>query len=780
MLFAGGGEPVGYALVAVERGLDVAEGGLTYSVPEALADLKAGQRVEVPLGRGNKPAAGYVLERLDAPPAGLVAEVKVIKPVLRRVGERVSLPPELVELARWVSAYYVCPLGMVLQTMLPAAVKRGVGVHAKTMVRRTADALPMTRTTKLQRAVLDAAPPDRWIELRDLADLAGAKTTSPVKRLIDAGQLETQKLRVVDAELETPVADASAGRAVGLTAAQRDALEHLEATLGTFAVSLLHGVTGSGKTEVYLRLIEALRGRDASAGVIVLVPEIALTPQAVARFSARFGALSSSGHADATAGAGGGVAVLHSGLTAAQRHAQWQRIRRGEARIVIGARSAVFAPLEDVGLIVVDEEHDASYKQDQLPRYHARDVAVRRAQRAGCPVVLGSATPSLESYAHTTPPEGRYRLIDLPDRVPGAKLPHVEIVDVNRERKERAQDKHVHLLSRRLESALQQTLDAGGQAVLLLNRRGFANYIACPDQRCGWLMQCDHCDALMVYHLSKSLPDGGFVRCHHCLAEQRLPQVCPDCSRKVVTFGMGTQRIERELERKFPGARLARMDADAMRTGKDYRATLEAFAQHETDVLLGTQMIAKGLDVPNVRLVGVVSADTSLNFPDFRAAERTFQLIAQVAGRAGRGEHPGAVILQTLNPDDQTIRDAAAHDYAAFAQRELAIRVDAGLPPSTRLARIVVRDEKRLDAFKRITELHAVLAATNARDGLGVHLTPPAPCPIERVADHYRFDTRLLASTAAAIQRLLTAVRNDAKLVSDARTAVDVDPVGLL
>ncbi len=780
-LFGDGDEaPIGYALVAVERGLDAPDGGLTYSVPAKLSAIQAGQRVEVPLGRGNKSAAGFVLERLDTPDP----TIKVIKPIKATLGEAVSLPGELIRLARWTASYYACPLGMVLQTMLPAAVKRGVGIHAKTMVRKSPDALPLEKPTKLQTAVLDAAPADGWIELRDLADAAGAKTSSPVKRLIDLGQLETQKVRVVDAELEATTPDERNREPLELTSPQQRALDELTDTLGSFQVSLLHGVTGSGKTEVYLRLIDALRKRDPSAGVVVLVPEIALTPQAVSRFSSRFGALSGP-HAT-------GVAVLHSGLTAAQRHAQWQRIRRGEAKIVIGARSAVFAPLPDgqkgsentgatsggLGLIIVDEEHDSSYKQDQLPRYHARDVAIKRAQLAGCPVVLGSATPALESYAHAT--EGRYRLINLPDRVPGAKLPTVEIVDLVAERKERARDRHVHLMSRRLEAALTQTLDDQGQAVLLLNRRGYANYIACPDQGCGWLMSCEHCDALMVYHLNAKLPDGGLVRCHHCLAEQRLPQVCPDCSRKVVTFGMGTQRIEQELQRKFPDARVARMDADVMRTGKDYRRTLEAFANHETDVLLGTQMIAKGLDVPNVRLVGVISADTSLNFPDFRAAERTFQLIAQVSGRAGRGAKRGLVVLQTFNPDDHTIRDAAAHDFVTFAQRELGLRKDASLPPAARMARIVARDPQRVEAFRRITELHAALAEANTQLELGVYLTPPAPCPIERVADHYRYDVRLLAGSAAALQRLLTTLRNARKLVSDARVAIDVDPVGLL
>ena len=778
--------PAGYVRVALERGIDTAEGGLTYAVPEKLAGLAVGERVRVPLGRNNKPAVGYVVERMGQLDDAL--QGKAIKPVQSREGSGVSLPAELIELARWVASYYVCPLGMVLATMLPAAVKHGTGTKHRPVVRLVPAFDAEAKPTKLQRAILEAAKHHRdadgqpgWVDLKQLADEAGAKTTGPVKKLIEAGWLEEHRVEVVVGELEAAAqAVAKPSKPLTLTEAQQSALDSLTQQLGSFHVSLLHGITGSGKTEVYLRLIEALlkehlSDEDEPPGVIVLVPEIALTPQTVSRFLARF-------VADLPGADAPGVAVLHSGLTAAQRHAQWRRIRGGKARIVVGARSAVFAPLKRVGLILVDEEHDASYKQDQLPRYHARDVAVRRAQLAGCPVVLGSATPSLESYAnaHPDPSEAsarKYHLLSLPDRVPGAKLPKVELIDLSEERRER---RGVHLLSRRLEDHLRRTLADGGQAMLLLNRRGYANYVSCPDHRCGWLMNCEHCDALMVYHVNKDLPTGGLVRCHHCTAEQLMPPSCPDCSRKVTKFGMGTQRIEEELGNKFPDARLARMDADAMRTGKDYQHTLDAFAAGQTDILLGTQMIAKGLDVPNVRLVGVISADTSLNFPDFRSAERTFQLIAQVAGRAGRGEHPGTVVIQTFHPDDQTIRDAAAHDFAGFAQRELQTRQQGNLPPGTRLARIVCRDRDRVATFKRINELSAALHAANHQIGAGVFLTAPAPCPVARVAEHFRFQLELIAPSAAVLQRLLTAVRNHLAVVSDAHTAIDVDPVSLL
>ncbi|MEM9418161.1 MAG: primosomal protein N' [Planctomycetota bacterium] len=762
--------------MALERSIDSGEGGYTYAVPESLADLAVGDRVTVPLGRGNKPAAGVVVELLtEADPA-----IKRIKPIASRERAASSLPDDLVTLAKWIAGYYCCPLGMTFSSLLPAAVKRATGTRQRTQVRAKSDLNDddLPKLSKLQRAVLDAArartAQDGWIDPKDLADAAGAKSTSPVKQLLDKGLLETRQQERIVSDLDLraqKAAPAVAKPPPELTAAQANAVEQLTASLGQgFGVHLLHGITGSGKTEVYLRAIQALLATDRSApysappGVIVLVPEIALTPQTVGRFLARF--------------PDGEVAVLHSGLTAAQRHAQWQRIRDGKARVVVGARSAIFAPLPRVGLIIVDEEHESSYKQDQLPRYHARDVAIKRAQLSGCPVVLGSATPSLESYHNAI--SGSFNLIELPDRVPGAVLPKVEVVDLSTERQER---KGIHLLSNRLEYALRSNLAQGGQAILLLNRRGYANYIACPDHRCGWMMRCNHCDVTMVYHRNKALPTGGVVRCHHCGAEQMLAQVCPESGHKVTVFGLGTQRVEEELVRKFPKARLARMDADAMRTAKDYQTTLDAFARGETDILLGTQMIAKGLDVANVRLVGVVSADTSLNFPDFRASERTFQLIAQVAGRAGRGEHRGNVIVQSFNPDDPAIQLAAEHDFVTFAKQELQTRTDTGLPPVGRMARIVLRDTDDLANKKRAHQLAQALHQANDQLNLGVRLRGPSVCPIARLADHHRQHIELIASPpqgATSIQKLLTALRNAGQLISDTHTAVDVDPVALL
>ncbi|HWB20320.1 MAG TPA: primosomal protein N', partial [Phycisphaerales bacterium] len=507
------------------------------------------------------------------------------------------------------------------------------------------------------------------------------------------------------------------------------------------------------------------------------------------------------------------VAVLHSGLTAAQRHHQWSLVARGEADIVLGARSAVFAPVPDdrLGLIIVDEEHDGSYKQDQTPRYHGRDVAIRRAQLANCPVILGSATPSLESW-HNAVERESYALHRMTDRIPGMKLPKVIVVDYLKEKREHARDdktdRHVNLIGTTLQHAIAQTLDRNGQILLLLNRRGYANYIACPSSSCGWVMQCEHCDVTTVYHVNRSLPAGGYVQCHHCLSEQKLPSECPLCGKKVVPFGLGTQRVEEELTRKFPSLisdkTMLRVDSDTMRTARDYHDALHRFGQGEIKLLVGTQMIAKGLDYPGVRLVGVINADTALNLPDFRATERTFQLVNQVAGRCGRSADIGVAIVQTFTPESPAIQLAAAHDFTSFAELELSQRKRAQLPPYSRMARIVVRDQDHALANGYARELaeklHFViertkseasetLAAKSARASetpsstttSHIRLLGPAPCPISRVADYFRVQIELFAPSAATLHQFLTVVRREGLLSSSSSAiTVDVDPIALL
>ncbi len=758
-----------FARVAIERSHDHPD-GLTYGLPAALADIRTGERVEVPLGVTNKPVGACVIEISDNP-AG--APIDRIKPLLRRTG--VGIPPSLVALGVWMARYYCCPLGMVFASLVPAAVKQAVGETERVELEPTGaqpdDTLPPTaRRAWDSIQALDPAP--AWpIDARSLSDLLDERTLAPVNRLIRAGVLREVRTRRVRALWQdvAPTED----RRVELTPEQSRAARAITDSLGAFRSFVLRGVTGSGKTEVYLQALEAVLDRDER--VIVLVPEISLTPQTMGRFLARLAS-----RPDAR------VAILHSGLTAAQRNEQWSLVASGRANVVLGARSAVFAPFPEgprVGLIIVDEEHDDGYKQDQTPRYNGRDVAIKRAQIENCPILLGSATPSLESWRNAV--EGRHTLLELPARVGGAVLPRVEIVDLADERRARPwTDREVHLLGPRLEHAIEKTLASGGQAALLLNRRGFGNYICCPDHRCGWVLSCDDCDATMVYHRDRLLPAGGVVRCHHCLAERLLPHHCPVCNRRVSVFGMGTQRVEAELSRRFPelipGETLVRADSDTTRSFKDWMDLLDRFRRGEARVLLGTQMIAKGHDFPNLRLVGVVNADTAINLPDFRAAERTFQLVTQVAGRAGRpgAKDPGLVIVQTFTPSAAPIQHAAAHDYRAFADEELAHRKRAGLPPCTRMARIVVRHKTFAKAEEVAARIRDVLES--APDAGPCSLRGPMPCPISRIAGQYRLAIELTAHSASAIQARMTHARNLALLKSDATTAVDVDPIALL
>ncbi|MCP3904027.1 MAG: primosomal protein N' [Planctomycetes bacterium] len=763
--------PAGFARIAVERGIDRYPDGLTYGIPAELADLEPGERVVVPLGRGDRPSAGYVVE-IDV---ASDLEPDAVKLIQRRDDGAVRLPAGLLALARWIASYYCAPIGMTLAAMLPAAVKKGVGAVSRTLIDLPDETgeppEDAPKITPKQRAVLDTLwgldDAARPIEIRVLAEQAGLKTVGPIRRLVEHGRLRSMNRTTVEAAWSQHAVDTRAPES--LTTDQRRVVDAIGETLGGgFSAHLVSGVTGSGKTEVYIRLIE----RVVAAGrvAVMLVPEISLTPQTGGRLIGRF-----PDHR---------VAILHSGLTAAQRHQQWLMAADGRAHIVLGARSAVFAPVEtkDLGLLIVDEEHDGSYKQDQAPRYHGRDVAVRRAQLAGCPIVLGSATPSLESWFNATD-RGLYRLHRLPERVAGMRLPVVRVVDLAAERRARP-DRRVHLLGPVLEQALGRALDGGGQALLLLNRRGYANYIACPDQVCGWVMNCLHCDVTMVYHKSSRLPAGGFVQCHHCLSEQQLPPTCPDCGRRVTTFGLGTQRVEEELIRKFPplavdGA-LARVDSDTMRSARDFHDVLDRFGAGRVRVMVGTQMIAKGLDFPGVRLVGVVNADTAINLPDFRATERTFQLVSQVAGRSGRTANPdgmGLVIVQSFNPETPAIELAAAHDYETFATREIDERRACGLPPITRLARIVVRDE---DHARCVEAARLVADGLRAIAGSTIRVRGPAPCPIARIAGRHRQQVEILAPTAAELQRVVTDARNRQIVRPGTGMAVDVDPVALL
>lgn len=764
---------IGAALVAVERGIDRAPDGLTYLVPESLADLAAGERVIVPLGRGDRAVHGWVLKRLEEGESTLPRSK--LKSIIERARAIAPLPLPLVELARWISAYYCCPLGVTLAGILPAAVKLGRGRVTRTLVDRapaTGDATPPSEPRRLSPArkrvleVIDAlAAAERPIELHELARRAELSSPAPIRAMIEAGLLRAEHRTQVEAEwlaerLEAPTVPTP-------TASQQTIIDAISATIGGgFSRHLIHGVTGSGKTEVYIRLMR--RALDLGHRALLLVPEISLTPQTGGRIMSRF--------PDAP------VAVLHSGLTEAQRHQQWALVADGTARIVIGARSALFAPLpaDSLGLIIVDEEHDPSYKQDQQPRYHGRDVAVRLAQLAACPVVLGSATPSLESWHNAQ--KGLYVLHRLPERAPGLRGPTVRIVDFAEERRH-FPDRRVRLLGPTLERAVHGTIEQGGQVLLLLNRRGYGNYVACADHRCGWIMRCAHCEAGMICHQERV--DGErlrWVRCHHCQEEQRLPTRCPTCSKGISVFGLGTQRVEEELVLVHPALGepgiVQRVDADTMRSARELHAALGRFGRGESRLLVGTQMIAKGLDFPGVRLVGVVNADTAIHLPDFRAAERTFQLVSQVAGRCGRSADAGLAIIQTFVPETPALLFAARQDFDGFARQELEDRKRFGLPPWRRMARIVIRDEDESEARRQADQFAADLGPIAVQHG--VALRGPGPCPITRVADRWRFQIELQSEGAAPLQAMLTEARNRAILVPGEAIAIDVDPVSLM
>ena len=754
----------GFARIAVERGFDRYPDGLTYAIPEELADLGTGERVMVPLGRGDAPTPGYVIDRSESPGS---RDPDALKWILRRDGSAHGLPSELMALAQWVARYYQAPLGLTVSAMLPAAVRRGVGAVKRRLLDLADGASEELAATAKQKSVLEtirALPPhQRPVELNRLKQLSGIRTTGPVDRLLRDGLLVEHRRTEIEAQWRTPppgelVPDVPTER-------QQAVIDAIGQHLGEgFSTHLLHGVTGSGKTEVYIRLIERVLAEGGIA--LVLVPEIALTPQTGARLIGRFPSKR--------------VAVLHSGLTAAQRHQQWALAAAGEADIVLGARSAVFAPIPTsrLRLIVVDEEHDSSYKQETIPRYHGRDVAIRRAQLAGCTIVLGSATPALESWWNATR-RGVAQLHALPERAPGLTLPSVRVVDLVEER--RRQDNSNELIGPTLAHGIHRTLDLGDQVLLLLNRRGYSSYITCSNRTCGWVLRCDHCDVSMVEHRSGEVRSGSFVRCHHCETAIRLPAACPDCNRGIVRLGLGTQRIEKELVDRWPqlgepGA-LHRVDSDSMRSMQDFHEALGECAAGRTRVLLGTQMIAKGLDVPGVRLVGVINADTAAGLPDFRAAERTFQLISQVTGRCGRGSTAGTVVVQTLDPNSRPITLAANHDYVTFAEQELADREALHLPPIGRLGRIVVRDPRRergeADA-QRIADQLGRLAENDTR------VRGPAPCPIARIADSFRFQVEVIAPSASRLQALLSTAREQLLLEPADRISVDVDPQSLL
>ena len=787
----------------------------TYELPETLRHrVVPGCRVVVPFGP--RKLAGVVVRVHSTKPEHQTREV------LRLLDEEPALSEELLRLGEWIADFYAAPIGETLKTMLPLSAEvreakrirlteRGAEAAAQFMrstgaddpfvlILRALEKRPLTENY-LKKKFPDAAKTlraltrknfvetDVQVEDRDPlrardgrllvtlgeAEAAPKKPTRGQRWLLDyliahpgEHDLETlaterkdvvavarklEKLGVVRLQLVRPrAARASDPDAVDLSRDQAKAYDAIERSIAAskYKTFLLSGVTGSGKTEVYMRAIEAALARDKSA--LLLVPEIGLTPQVAAQFFGRFGDL---------------VAILHSAFTGWQRSEQWRRIRSGEARVVVGTRSGVFAPVTDLGLIIVDEEHEGSYKQGETPRYHGRNVAVMRARQAGATVVLGSATPSLESRYNVE--LGKYEMLSMPTRIQQRPMPEVEIVDM---RLEYVETHSNDLLSRSLSEQLEAKLKLGEQAMILLNRRGFSMHVLCRE--CGERVQCPNCSVTLTFHKREQR-----LLCHYCDHAAPVPSKCPSCNGQKIQFqGAGSEKLEDSLRDRLPKARIARLDRDSVKGRDYYESVLGAFREGSYDILVGTQMIAKGHDIPNVTLVGVVSADAGLAIPDFRASERTFQLLTQVAGRAGRGELPGKVVMQTMAPEHWAIQLAAQQDYPGFYKKEAYFRQAMKYPPFSSMALLVIRSKKLDEALGWAGKLARHLDPAPE----GVRLMGPAPAPVHKLKTEYRYQFLLKASTRAKLTAVLDKARHFAESESWPVTTltVDVDPMSLL
>jgi primosomal protein N' (replication factor Y) len=727
-------------------GLDL----LRYRVPDGLPAPPKGARVMVPVG--HRTLLGCVVDADAAPPEG--ARLRDLSQILDR---EPFLPPGIVDLALWVGDYYASGPGDALAIAMPPLARQGRASAFRTTKRAELVETPPSGVVvkgAKQQAALEILRATPGATLQVLAQQG--VSTATVRSLVTRGLLRLHDETV----LRDPFDDesgaggtwtlpvAAAGERT-LTAEQAGAVSTLSdmAAAGAFRVGLLHGVTGSGKTEIYLHLAE--RVLAAGRRVLILVPEIALTPSVAGQVRQRFGSR---------------VAIQHSALGPGERHDQWQRIRRGDVDIVVGTRSAVFAPLERVGLVIVDEEHDGAYKQEEAPRYHGRDVAVVRGRMEGALVVLGSATPSLESAANAT--LGRYDLVTLTRRVLDRPLAEVEVVDMRGEYAAIGPDV---ALSRRLLEAIDDRLAKREQTFVLLNRRGFARVVFCRE--CGATMECPHCSVALTYHRARQQ-----MRCHYCNHAARVPRQCRQCGGPYLEqSGFGTERLEADLRARFPAARLARVDRDTVRRRGAIARTLQEVARGDVDILVGTQMIAKGHDFPSVTLVGVVSADVGLGLADFRAAERTFQLLTQVVGRAGRGATPGRAIVQTLYPDHYCIRAAAAQDYQMFVDQEMAFRTSLHYPPAVALINVVVRGRTQEGAMDGAG---ALVAAVRDRLKRG-RVLGPAPAAVARIKDEFRAQFFLKSQDRRGMRGALTAAL--ASRPDLARKAiVDVDPVSVI
>ena len=725
------------------------EGTLTYLVPESIRqEVAVGMRVVVPV-RG-KLLTGVVVSVGASPTGG-----RRLKAVREVIDDQPVVTPELRSLAGWISEYYLAPLGEVLAAMSPppAGLRRVYRMK--------------TQPTDLEMEIMRASNPNDARILEILYD-GKPRSYETVRRKVAAGNLKgrmdhleaqgyiTRSLEarrprgVRRSERGAEEAPGSAGISIPkLTPAQQAAFDGIGKGLdrSAFGVSLILGVTGSGKTEVYLRLID--RAVKSGKGAIYLVPEIGLTPQIMARVRERFGDR---------------CALLHSRITKQRRYATWQRILNGEIDVVVGARSAVFAPVKNLGIIVVDEEHDTSYKQQESPRYNARDVAIVRARRVAAAVVMGSATPTIESYHKAL--EGRYSLYELPERISGGTLPKVEVVDM----RSRGDSDSI---SRAAEEAIKQSVLRGEQVLLFLNRRGFSNYVQCRD--CGLVPRCRNCYVSLTYHSGRK-----DLRCHYCGYREKGFEVCPKCgSTEILYVGLGTQRVEDYVAERFPGLSCARFDRDATRRKGSTEAVLNEFSEGAVRFLVGTQMIAKGHDFKRVGLVVVVNADVSMNLPDFRAGERTFQILTQVAGRAGRGDVPGKVIVQTFNAEHHSLAYVTGHDFKGFYEEETQMRRELRYPPFARLVRILVEAPRHASAERAARVVADAASGLAARNGGRIDVVGPSRAPLSKIKNVHRWHLMIKgdrdANVSALVKRVLGTLSGD-DLPERVRIVVDVDP----
>ena len=743
--------------MVVEVLVDGASDDLTfsYTLPAGL-EVQPGQRVRIPLR--NRPAIGTVISVKSLNTSQLSYR---LKPIAGLVSEVPFLTAGLMELASWISSFYLAPIESVFRTMLPKP-SRGDSEKRKTEKVVTlsdkfkpVDLEGFTGRRVKQREVLEFLLANG---VESLAKLTGEHgfSRSSIKALEDKSFVATKE-RVVTRD---PLAEVEyvESKPLTLNPEQAEVLERVQRSAraieagGKVKPILVYGVTGSGKTEVYLQAIQ--KAIDEGKGAIVLVPEIALTPQTADRFKKRFAKIKDQ------------VAILHSNLSEGERHDEWRKVLEQKARIVIGARSAIFSPVANLGLIVVDEEHENSYKQDISPRYQARDIAVVRGHLEKCPVLLGSATPSLETWNNAQ--NDKYELTRMSQRIDDRKMPLIRIIDMRQEA--RKTQSGPTILSHKLRQAMEERLAKGEQTILFLNRRGFAKNILCPE--CGYVANCRHCSTTMTLHRKEDR-----LICHICGFSQLPPRNCPECSSKsIVNAGYGTERVEEVLRQVFDRARITRVDTDAMRRKNQLRDTLSDFRAKKIDILIGTQMIAKGLHFPNVTLVGILNADVGLHIPDIRAGERTFQLLTQVAGRAGRGELEGEVVVQTYTPHHPSIQFARHHDFEGFAEQELQMRRQFGHPPFLHLVLITARSVHQQRAEFSLKTLHGRLAKGLPED---MRLTEPLPSPLVKSHDQWRYQVILKAASARKLAAHVREVMNDLTFPSDVIVTVDIDPYSM-